>query len=90
MRSFLSICCLVLVIGAEQATALDTPSASQDASKAPGSDLLGSLDFQPTSDHPVGIMGEGNGCFPGATNPCLRWQVGQGQARISTSAGKQS
>ena len=37
--------------------------------------LLGSAEFQPSPQHPIGYRGDGTGCYPGATHPCLSWAM---------------
>ncbi len=55
-----------LSIGALAQSSLDRPPASSNAAS------LGSTDFRPTSEQPVGWRGDGSGKYPGATPP-LRW-----------------
>lgn len=51
------------------------------APAAPSGPLLGSADFMPTPDHPVGWRGDGTGHYPGATPPPF---IGNAAARVSS------
>jgi outer membrane protein assembly factor BamB len=48
-------------------TALPAQEAAATAAQ------LGSADFRPTSEHPLGYRGDGTGRYPGASDPCREW-----------------
>jgi len=51
--------------------------ASRGNDKAP----LGSPDFFPSSEHPVGWRGDGTGCYPGANPPTVWYQKASGESK---------
>jgi hypothetical protein len=43
---------------------------------------LGSAEFYPSPEHPIGWRGDGTGCYPGATNPPTVWyQKANGESK---------
>jgi hypothetical protein len=74
-----SLPCFALVI----ATALLVRSAwAADAAKK-GSDTvpMGSAEFYPSSEHPIGWRGDGTGCYPGANPPTVWYQKASGESK---------
>lgn len=49
-------------------------NAADDKSNAAAGTLLGSADFLPTPEHPIGWRGDGTGKYPGAT-PTTAWGI---------------
>jgi outer membrane protein assembly factor BamB len=69
---FAPLLALTLMLGAAE----QGPAPSQvlaPAADRPAEVTLGSAGFLPSAEHPIGYRGDGSGCYPGATDPCLVW-----------------
>jgi outer membrane protein assembly factor BamB len=57
--------------------------AGEAAAPGKGSDKapLGSPDFRPSPEHPIGWRGDGTGCYPGANPPTVWFQKAGGESK---------
>jgi len=67
-RPILTLCIMVCLVGPSRDVGF-AGSAAYAADAAPDAALLGSPEFRPTADHPLGWRGDWTGRFPGATPP---------------------
>src|SRR5689334_3590950 len=89
----LGACVAVAMLAASHQTAAGRTSVPASTINKPGpsSRSLGSLDFKPTPERPVGWRGDWTGRFPGATPP-MEWsrRVKGVTTEIKYQAGKPS
>ena len=58
-----------------------TLSAAEAVKKGSDTAPLGSADFLPSAEHPVGWRGDGSGCYPGAKPPTVWYQKANGESK---------
>jgi outer membrane protein assembly factor BamB len=68
---------IAVLLARPSVLAQDAGSANNGSDKVP----LGSPDFYPSAEHPIGWRGDGTGCYPGATPPTVWFQKANGQSR---------
>jgi outer membrane protein assembly factor BamB len=74
MKAFIAAVAVIVIFGAgTQLLAQTKPAGAATKPAATSADkaLLGSADFKPTPDRPIGWRGDGTGRFPGATPPTV-------------------
>jgi outer membrane protein assembly factor BamB len=71
MRAFV-ICCIVTCLAEIVVERAGLTGSAAMAAERAGGPLLGSPDFKPTAEHPLGWRGDWTGRFPGA-NPPTEW-----------------